>query len=155
MTDFTIGESDNALYWSKIEEMDNEKLIEEYKSIMKSRGEGGDREYNLQMCLDILETEARNRGIEFPEVPEDDTIFGHIRMIRTPESKGLEGFGFDFFENTLYVKYKSGKGGAYPIRDVSIQTFEELKKSSKKGGFVSDLKKRKSERNSPKSGGDL
>lgn len=138
--DFTPGETDNALYLSEVRGMDNDELVEAYRENMRSRGEGGDAHYNISMCLDIIINEACERHIPLPPVPEDNVIYGYIKQTDTPESSSIEGYGYDFYEHTIYIKYKNGKK-VYAFYEVPEARFKQFQAASSMGKEVALLRK--------------
>lgn len=138
--DFAFGETDNALYWAKLRSMSKAEVVQEYKELMQSRGEGGDSRYNLEMCFDILRTYADALFIELPQLPQDRRIYGYIMEVETPESSSISGYGYDYFTETLYIRYRKN-GKVYEFNNITNSTFNDFIASSSKGGFVSKLKK--------------
>jgi hypothetical protein len=137
---FTPDESDNSLYWNKLNTMDNQELEQEYRELMRSRGEGGDMEYNLQMCFDIIQTFYERRGLALPKVPEDHTIFSYIMQVDTPESSSIACYGYDFFQEILYFKYMNNPK-VYSFPKVSLDMYNCFKNSKSKGKEVARLRK--------------
>ncbi len=138
--DFTPNESDNSLCCNKLNVMDNQELEKEYRELMRSRGEGGDIEYNLQMCFDIIQGLYERRGLEIPKVPEDKTIFGYIMQVDTPESSSIACYGYDFFQEILYYKYNNNSK-VYSFQNVTLDVFNCFKDSESKGKEVARLRK--------------
>ena len=138
--DFTPEETDNALFLREVLHMNNEELINSYKEKMVCRGEGGDLCFNIQMPIDILRTVSGQRNLQLPTVPEDHRIHGHIKQVDTPDSKSLEGYGFDRYDHTLYIKYRSN-GKVYPFFKVDTIRFEQFRDSESLGKEVAKLRK--------------
>lgn len=138
--DFTPGESDNALYWHKLDDMNNEELLEEYRELMRSRGEGADAGYNLQMCFDIIRTAFEMKHLPFPEVPEDNKIFEYIKQINTPDSKGIIGYGYDFYKHILYIRYRSNNR-VYAFSGVPLERYKIFESSKSKGKEATLIRK--------------
>ena len=128
------------------------EVIQEYKDLLESRRRGGDREYNLQMCFDIITASAGRRGInlrkamyskdikkepvvkEEPEAPDSP-----VPMIKAPESKGVEEYGYDETKKVLYVKFKSG-AKTYGYNGVPKDVYEAFKADRHKGGFMAKIR---------------
>lgn len=138
--DFTPDETDNALYWNEVNNMTREEKIEAYIDQMKLRGQGGDAAFNIQMPLDILLNFANMHDFEFPETPDDHTIYGYIRQVDTPDSKSLEGYGYDYYTNTVYIKYRSG-AKVYSYPGVPFERFKIFETSESKGKEAVQLRK--------------
>jgi len=64
MPEFTMAETDNALYRGTVEAMADEEIIKEYKELLEARRRGYDRQYNLQLCFDIIRVAAELRGLD-------------------------------------------------------------------------------------------
>lgn len=142
MPAFTVGETDNELYRTTIENMTNEELVKEYKELLKARRRGYDRQYNLQLCFDVIRAAAEQRKFDIHKAIIDGTPkkavvqaqIGDITMIPTPESSNIDCFGYDKIEKILYVKFKSGET-VYPYKNVPINVFEDMKVAKSKGSF--------------------
>jgi hypothetical protein len=120
--------------------MDEQELDLEYRALMISRGQGGDAEYNLQMCFDIVRTSYERRGLEIPSVPEDHRIYDEIMQVDTPESSSIAGYGYDFFKSILYVKYNNNPK-AYSFENMTLDMYNCFKNSKSKGKEVARLRK--------------
>lgn len=70
----------------------------------------------------------------------DKTIFENIVQINTPESSSLEGYGYDYEKQILYIKYRTGST-VYAYPDVPLSRFNQFEKSESKGTEASMLRK--------------
>jgi hypothetical protein len=156
--DFCPSESDNHIYAEKINGMTEAEVIQEYTDLLESRRRGGDRDYNLQMCFDIITASAGRRGInlraamsakfskkiatkepiikEEPEMPEASPI----PMIKAPESKSIEEYGYDEAKEILYIKFKSGIK-TYGYKNVPKDVYEAFKADRHKGKLIPKIRK--------------
>ena len=124
-----------------VEDMTREELVTVYKELRKIRGEGGDAKNNIQKFLDTVMDSAQQREyFKFPKVPEDNTIFGYIKQTDTPESSSLSGYGYDYYTQTLYIKYRN-TGQVYAYYDVPEERFEAFEASESKGSDAAKIKK--------------
>lgn len=140
--DFSPGETDNALYAADVRDMDRKELTQAYTDMMRCRGEGGDISYSLQMCIDIIKSSASQREyFELPKLPEDHTISGYIKQVDTPTSSSIDGYGYDFYEHTLYVKYRSN-GKVYAFYKVPLEEYNNFEASESKGKYAAIIRKR-------------
>jgi hypothetical protein len=124
-----------------VEDMTREELVTVYKELRKIRGEGGDAKNNIQKFLDTVMVYAQqSEYFELPKVPEDNTISGYIKQTDTPESSSLSGYGYDYYTQTLYIKYRN-TGKVYAYYDVPVPRYEAFEASESKGSDAAKIKK--------------
>jgi hypothetical protein len=144
--DFAPGELDNVMYAAKIEAMSEAEMVEEYKGLLESWRRGGDRDYNLQGCFDIITAVAGRKGISLLKAinatkNESTKPIGPagVDMIPTPSSKSIAEYGYDYIEKILYVKYKSG-GDHYTFR-ISEDEFKKIQQAKSKGTAIGEMRR--------------